>query len=157
MNVQPAETPMTKIVLKTAALVLLATSAHAETIAVRSSACQQLVHSHTPGGADYQPGVDVRGNAVAPADVGGGYDMKLPETIELQIGVDLADRLARREGEAQRKVMPFEGKAPLGTLSITGTEAFWNGRPLQQQDQDLLAEACRESLDRGPLPTRKPR
>lgn len=148
---------MTKIVLKTALLMTLAIPASAEPIVVRSSACRQLVNSHTPGGADYQPGVDVRGNAVAPADVGGGYDMKLPDAIELQIGVDLADRLARRDGETQRKVMPFEGKAPVGTLTISGTEVFWNGQRLESQDQALLAEACRESLARGPLPTRKPR
>lgn len=160
---------MAKSVLKTATIgLLLAVSAQAETITVRGSDCQRLVQSHAPGGADYVPGVDVSGKPVASADVGGGYNMTLPEAIDIQIGVDLADRLARRDAkkanpptpdaQLQRKVLPYEGKVGLGTLTIRGQEAFWNGEPLLPRDQALLAEACRKSMTTGgaALPTRKP-
>jgi hypothetical protein len=156
-----------------------ATRALAETIIVRGADCSRLVQQYNPGGADYVPGVDVRGKPVAPADVGGGYssggyNMTLPDTIDIQIGVDLADRLALRDAkkgdttknnpatrnnDLQRKVMPFEGKAPLGTLSIKGNEAYWNGERLLPEDQVALAEACGQALKGSQgetLPTRKP-
>lgn len=147
---------MRKTVLNVMLILGATTPALAETIVVRSSECRQLVQSHAPGAADYQPGVDVRGKAVAPADVGGGYGLAMPDAIDVQIGIDLADRLSRRAGESQRKVLPYEGKAPLGTLTIKGQEASWNGQRLMPADQAALAEACRQSLDHGPLPTRKP-
>ncbi|MBL8643913.1 MAG: hypothetical protein JNK21_08260 [Rhodospirillaceae bacterium] len=157
---------MTKTVLKVLPFaVLFAAPAAAETIVVRGADCQRLVQSHKPGGADYVPGVDVSGKPVVSADAGGGYNMTLPEAIDIQIGVDLADRLARRDArrtpdsQLQRKVLPFEGKVPLGTLTIKGQEAFWNGERMLPQDQVALAEACRQSLTTtggSTLPARKP-
>ncbi|MBL8630975.1 MAG: hypothetical protein JNM81_15180 [Rhodospirillaceae bacterium] len=166
---------MAKSVLRAAAMsLLIASTAHAETIVVRGSDCNRLVQAYKPGGADYVPGVDVRGKPVVSADAGGGYNMALPESIDIQIGVDLADRLARRDAkktdakkntpatagqELQRKVLPYEGKAALGTLTIKGNEAFWNGERMLPQDQVALAEACRQSLEKGkaaPAQTRKP-
>src|ERR1700759_2531810 len=111
---------------------LLTFAAQAETVAVSAADCKSLV-AHTPSDdATYKPGVDVHGKAVAPADIGGGYQMELPESIDLQIGVDLADRLALRDARKQasgaqssaqssstattRKVLPAEGYAPIGTL-----------------------------------------
>jgi len=136
---------------------------------VRGSDCQRLVEHHKPGAADYVPGVDVSGKPVVSADVGGGYNMGLPEAIDIQIGVDLADRLGRRdakrtnpqtpESQIQRKVMPYEGKAALGTLTVKGQDVFWNGERMLPQDQVALAAACRQSLTTGAggaLPTRKP-
>ena len=140
-----------------------ALTAHAETLAVSAADCQKLV-AHTPSDdVTYKPGVDVRGNKVAPADLDGGYQLELPESIDLQIGVDLADRLAIREankrdraqaqaglptgnGAAARKVLPAEGYAPVGTLSIRGNEAYWNGKLLAGSDQAALTLACRQSL-----------
>ncbi len=147
----------------------LVSTAFAETIVVRGSDCNRLVQSHKPGGADYVPGVDVSGKPVVSADAGGGYNMALPEAIDIQIGVDLADRLARRdakknnpptaEKDLQRKVMPYEGKVALGTLTVKGNEAFWNGERMLPQDQVALAEACRQSMTtgkQGALPATKP-
>ncbi len=148
-------------------LVLLPITAHAETVAVSAADCQKLV-AHVPSDdVTYKPGVDVRGKAVAPADLGGGYKMELPESIDLQIGVDLADRLAIRAankqaaaqaqaglptttGPAARKVLPAEGYAPVGMLSIRGNEAYWNGKPLAPQDQAALTTACRQGLAKAP-------
>ena len=138
-------------------------TAHAETVAVSAAECKKLV-AHTPNDdVNYKPGVDVRGNKVAPADLDGGYQMELPESIDLQIGVDLADRLAIRDANkrnaaqagaglptggaaATRKVLPAEGYAPLGTLSIRGNEAYWNGKLLAGSDQAALTLACRQGL-----------
>ena len=160
---------MTKIILSMLIVPLLvAATAEASTITVRGAECQRLVQHASTNDATYTPGVDVKGKAVAPADLDGGSSIALPEAIDIQIGVDLADRLALKaaknttpatpRGQAVRKAMPFEGKVPLGTITVKGQEVFWNGEPMLPQDQVLLTEACRLSMTTGTgaLPTRKP-
>jgi hypothetical protein len=144
--------------------VFCAGAAHAEKGVLSTGDCQKLVQHVPNDDVTYKPGVDVRGQPVAPADLGGGYKLDIPETIDIQIGLDLADRLGRRESPRQgidppvRKVMPFEGKAPLGVLSIKGNEAYWNNQRLMPQDEALLAEACSKGLTAAgvTLPTQKP-
>lgn len=146
---------------------------HAETVKLSTTDCTKLVQHVPADDVTYKPGVDVRGKAVAPADLGGGYNMQVPEEINIQIGIDLADRLALREARRNnaapvipglppsapvRKVQPYEGKAPIGTLTIRGNEAYWNGERIASQDEVLLAEACRKGMNAAgvPLPARKP-
>lgn len=142
------------------AISLVALPAWAETITVRGTECQRLVQHASTNSATYTPGVDVRGKAVAPADLDGGSNIAMPDSIDIQIGVDLADRLGRRDAKkgitstqpnqgqntAVRKVTPFEGKVPLGTISVKGQDVFWNGERMLPQDQVLLTEACRLSM-----------
>jgi len=146
-------------------------SAYAETVKLSTGDCSKLVQ-HQPA-VTYKPGVDVRGKAVAPADLGGGYNMQIPEEINIQIGIDLADRLALRDARRRaaeptipgvpapapvRKVLPYEGKAPVGMLTIKGNDAYWNGERIAPQDEALLAAACQKGLTAAgvTLPTRKP-
>jgi hypothetical protein len=158
---------MTRIVATTLVLLMLPGLAQARTITVRGSECQRLVQQASTTSATYTPGVDVRGKAVAPADLDGGANLKLPEAIDIQIGVDLADRLgvlaSKSKGgardQAVRQAVPFEGKVPLGTITVKGQDVFWNGERLLPQDQVLLTEACRLSITTpgsATLPARKP-
>ncbi len=159
--------------LSFAVLVINATfaiaSAHASTITVRGSECQRLVQHASTNDATYTPGVDVRGRAVAPADLNGGTNIALPEAIDIQIGVDLADRLSRRDAknrssssaqsQVARKALPYEGKVPLGSITVKGQDVFWNGEQMLPQDQVLLTEACRLSMTKpggSTLPPSKP-
>jgi len=147
-------------------LILLAGAAEARTITVRGTECQRLVQHAATNDAAYTPGVDVKGRAVAPADLDGGSNFTLPEAIDIQIGVDLADRMGltdRAPGtprdQAVRKVLPYEGKVPLGTITVRGQDVFWNGERMLPQDQVLLAEACRlagTTPGGATLPARKP-
>lgn len=130
----------------------------AESVTISTADCRRLV-AHVPS-ADYQPGVDVRGNPVAPADLPGSASIDLPEVIEIPLTVDVAKRLGR--GEAGDNILKsrrgIEGKSSLGTLTVKGNDLFWNGQQLQSQDEVLMAEACRSSLRaRGiVLPEAKP-
>ncbi len=136
-----------------------------QALSVSVSDCQRIVTHRPSADVEYKPGVDVHGKAVVPADVGGGYGLTLPESVDIQIGVDLADRLALRDGrnrpkgqEPVRKVMPFAGYAPLGTLSVRGNDLYWNNERLAPQDEALLASACRQGFSAAGivLPTEKP-
>ncbi len=140
-------------------------AARAETVKLSTGDCSKLVAHQPTDDVTYKPGVDVRGKAVVPADIGGGTQITVPESIDIQIGIDLADRLAlrdaRRQGAATttRKVLPYEGKSPIGTLTVKGNDVFWNGERVASQDEALLAEACRKGLTAAgvTLPTRKPK
>jgi len=153
---------MTRFVSLISAVAIASSSigftARAETVKLSTGDCSKLVQHVPADDVTYKPGVDVRGRPVVPADLGGGGTITIPEEIDIQIGIDLADRLALREARGTRPVLPFEGKAALGTLTIKGNDAFWNGTRIAPQDEALLAEACRKGLtDAGiTLPTKKP-
>src|SRR4051812_10791297 len=112
-------------------------SAKAETVALPAGACRQLVQHVPADDVTYKPGVDVHGKAVVPADLGGGSNITMPDQVDIQIGIDLADRLALRDAKKPqpatpglpgtttpsqpvRKVLPYEGKAAIGVLTIKG-------------------------------------
>ncbi len=126
--------------------------------------CRRLVR-HTPDpGVEYEPGVSVEGEAVAPAEVDGGVQLDLPETITIPIELDvLSDRRLGREtpepgtpaGDDPDDVAddadlgdPLVGEAQIGTVKIdvaTGRATF-NGQPLRSEAQRRLAEKCQEIL-----------
>ena len=146
-----------------------ALAAESEFVALSAAACARLVQHVPRDDVTYKPGVDVRGNAVVPADIGGGAAITMPDEINIQIGIDLADRLALRESRKTtpglpgatapiRKVLPYEGKAAIGELTIKGNDAYWNGARIGPQDEVQLAEACRKGMsDAGVmLPEHKP-
>lgn len=104
-------------------------------------AIDQGVTYRQPPGVAYEPGVDVYGRAVAPADVGGGYRMDLPEEISFYIGLDLGGRLQDRVPEAARGVLKAE--TVLGAVTIRDGIVYWNGEPMEPSVQRELREACR--------------
>jgi hypothetical protein len=116
--------------------------------------CLRLVrHAPAPGVA-YQGGVDVNGNTVAPAELGGGVEIDLPETIRIPIEVDiLSDRRLGEdsEDEADGAGKPLIGEARVGTVEVdvaTGRATF-NGQPLTTPAQRRLAETCQRILRQG--------
>ena len=109
--------------------------------------------------------MDVHGKKVAPADLGGGYQGLVPNEITINIGIDLADRLARAKAKAAGQppptagsvpVLPYRGGASLGTVTVSGNQVLWNGQPLQPQDEAALAAACRASETAATPPPPKP-
>ena len=57
-------------------------------LAISKQDCQAIATYHTPKGVNYQPGVDVNGNRVAPADVSGGFTYQLPDKVEFDIKIN---------------------------------------------------------------------
>ncbi|EKV30834.1 hypothetical protein C882_4171 [Caenispirillum salinarum AK4] len=110
-------------------------------VTVDARTCRKLDHRaayRQAPGVQYQPGVDVRGNPVAPADVGGGYGIELPEEITIPITVDLAG--AWRDRAAAGTV---KAETLLGVVTIRDGLAFWNGEAIDAEAQADLREACR--------------
>ncbi|MEM7168904.1 MAG: hypothetical protein AAF530_01965 [Pseudomonadota bacterium] len=100
--------------------------------------CQRLVDYQPSEGVDYQPGVDVHGRAVAPADLGGGFQYQPPKSFSFPLEFTPIDR----EGFEQTTL-------GLGQIEVSENgRAYFNGRPLQSDDQAALSRKC-QSIVRG--------
>lgn len=74
-------------------------SAAAQDVKTGAVLCSELMNAGKPAkaivpadGGAYVPGVDVNGNSVVPADVGGGIDLSSFRSTLIPIEVDLAER-----------------------------------------------------------------
>lgn len=107
-------------------------------IRISEGDCRELVR-HTPA-ADvaYRPGVDAGGRAVAPADLGGGVQLVLPQDRIIELEIDLDDRLDGPAGA-------YSGALPLGLVEVREGRAYYNGQPLTPPDQAALEDACDEA------------
>jgi outer membrane biosynthesis protein TonB len=97
------------------------------------------VRAQANKGAAYQPGIDVRGNSVAPADVGGATVMTLPQAIRIPLTVDIAERMNR--------VLPDGVKleAVAGLIEITPDgRVMINGRDMSAPADSMCAAVARD-------------
>ncbi len=137
---------LTSAIAALAALFAAATVAAEETkITITKKDCRKITRYTPPAGVTYQPGVDARGRRVAPADIGGGVKWKVPETVTIDIGIDLEEKYGlgtggKYTGEAKVAEVKVNTKTGLVTL---------DGEPLTDPDQDALAAACRSILKGG--------
>lgn len=111
--------------------------AAAQTIAERD--CRRL-ERHVPApDVAYRPGVDVRGRAVAPADLYPSAAI-VPERLAIYLGVDLRQRLG----------LPPDliADLPLGVIEVDNGTVLFNGRPIVPDAVAALAAACAEARRR---------
>ena len=124
------------------ALVALPASAQTgetATIVITAADCRALVAHQPAPDVAYQPGVDIRGRPVAPADLPGGLTVAPPTTFIIPIEIDLVERFG---------VLPpdrgFEADALVGTVLYDDGRLFFNDQPLVDPVQAAIAEACRQ-------------
>src|SRR6266404_7489007 len=110
-------------------------------ITVSSSVCNSIAHVNDAPGVAYTPGVDVEGNAVAPADLAGG-DTALNQAVAsapIKITVDLRKRFG-----IPANASLFQGRSQIGYVTIENGKAYLDGQPLNTAEQGLLVAACAE-------------
>ncbi|HEY4164710.1 MAG TPA: hypothetical protein VGM59_16705 [Dongiaceae bacterium] len=110
-------------------------------IAVSRQDCDRLVKYQEPPGVEYQPGIDAHGEPVVPADINGGANIQLPQTIVIPVEVLIRKYAFIPPGSPLR-----QSKAELGVITVTGDEVLYNGQPLTDQDEAALAAVCRDQL-----------
>ena len=121
------------------ALTAIALPAQAETatVTVTRNDCRHVT-AHTPdASAAYTPGSTADGRSVAPADLGGGYKVKPPETFSMDINIDLQERFGLPANKGQ-----YMGEIRAGRVEIKDGRAFYNGQELATGAQNAVAEAC---------------
>ena len=96
-----------------------------------------------PPGVNYQPGVDVNGKPVAPADLPGSTGYQLPQTLTLDLKIPFARLLGSR-------TPPRMGQAEVGlgkmTLDIASGRLSLDGAPVMPEAEDAVILACQEKL-----------
>jgi hypothetical protein len=108
-------------------------------VRVDSTACQSLIAYNEPPGVEYQPGVDAKGQHVAPADLYPAPEIKLPESIDVPLTLDVLTN----SGVSVPAGM--EGKFAVGTLTFKGNAVYFNGQRLGGRDTAALEQACRKA------------
>lgn len=104
--------------------------------------CKRLV-VHQPGpDVAYQPGIDVRGQAVAPAETGGNTPIELSDDLLIPLELRFFDRLGAGRPAAEARVL-------IGTIELRAGRVYFNGRLLEDQAEAELAAKCRERLAAG--------
>ncbi len=127
--------------LLAAALAAAPAAAHENkaTVAITRADCARLV-AHVPGpDVAYEPGVDVYGREVAPADLGGAPRIELPETILIDIEIDLLQRFGIPANPAL-----YDPDVEVGEVAYRDGRFTFNGQPLQDEAQAELAARCQE-------------
>lgn len=106
--------------------------------------CQALTVRHRPApDVEYIPGVDVRGRAVAPADLPGsvGANRQALERFEIPVTLDFAQRMGFSGGRVGTSGK-LPGNAEVGRLVIDGGRVTFNGADVGGGSQAALAAAC---------------
>lgn len=115
---------------------------HEPTLSVTLGACRTLVAHHPSPDVTYQPGVDVEGRAVAPADLpGSGGAAGLGDVFVIRLSAELARRLG-----LPRQPVPLEAEAELGIVTVQGDRVLLNGQPLAADGEATLARICHGRL-----------
>ena len=149
---------MSKSIYALAGLLLMATVGSAQaadrpTILVTDDDCRRVVRHVPADDVAYEPGVDVRGNEVVPAELSPQPDLALPERYAFELEYQpFRDRPLDDDG--------FNGGEGRGTdkpeldlstfvvglieLDLEGHVTF-NGQPLHNEDELALIRLCREA------------
>lgn len=118
-----------------------ALAAGESTVRITKSDCIYLTEHRASADVAYQPGVDVRGRKVVPADLDTSPALKnlVPEVLEFPIALNPLKGAAARFGETSLTV---------GTVSfdMTTKRASFNGKPLTRGETRRLAKKCKEVL-----------
>jgi hypothetical protein len=125
-----------------AALTMPAAASAQGTIRIERRDCARLIAHRPDADVAFRPGVDVRGNAVAPAELDGGSRPELPDSIPILITIDLQERFGI---PADSRL--FEPNAYIGIAAFRFADGAitFNGQPLTDPEQAALAAACAET------------
>lgn len=108
--------------------------------------CTRLARHYPADDVAYRPGQDVRGKAVAPADLDPGSGLILPDAVVIPIEVDLFERYGIPADSANFKGDVFIGEV---VVDVASGRAIFNGQPLQSEAEAELAARCQRILRNG--------
>ena len=113
--------------------------AAAQGLEVSKRDCERLNKRNASVSADYQAGVDVRGNAVEGADLDGGSPIKLPDEITIPIGIDIAEKYGLDADGVST------GDVAIGTVKVKGSQVYYNGKRLGGSEESAIKAACQQT------------
>jgi hypothetical protein len=121
-------------------------------LTISREACAFLLQREQTQSADYQPAIDSMGRAVVPADIPAEAQLKLPETITVEITPALAHWLPNQNAPYDTLAL---SRINLGTVTVTGGLLTFNGEPLGPARNDELLKHCAQQMDANNKPTKE--
>lgn len=110
--------------------------------------CEGLAPYELAPDVAYQPGVDVEGNAVAPADLPGAESLIGPEhEYKIPLEVPLDEATDTSSGSGVEAVAGSDIR--VGDVTVVGDDITFNGRPLDDPSDHAVAEACARRQSEG--------
>lgn len=116
----------------------------AQTVTVTRQTCADLVEQVPDADVEYKPGVDVNGDAVAPADLPGTPQIIVPQEFSIPITVNLGKRLGIPSTPNN-----FKAEAQIGVVTYKNGKAYFNGQPLQDPEAEALSKLCQQVMKRN--------
>ena len=127
-----------RILVPIALLVVYAAPAWAE-VAISQRDCERLVNHEPAPDVEYQPGVDVHGRPVVPADLNGGNSVELPDVIYIPIEVFVKEKY-----NIPANSVLFNARAQVGVVEVHGDRVYYEDQLLGDHEVAALEDACRE-------------
>lgn len=115
--------------------------------------CQRVVRYQASADVAYQPGVDVRGNTVTPADVSGGFTVPLPDVFEFNITKDLTAYLDGPEEQLEAEkaaAIAAERSVAATTAAVESAAESLESAQTVSDDAAATAEAAQTAADAAP-------
>jgi hypothetical protein len=110
-------------------------------VTIARADCARLVEHVPAADVAYQPGVDAYGREVVSADLNGGTQIPVPETLHIPIEIDLLDRF----GIPAHPEL-YESDIPLGEVVYQNGRLSFNGQPLQNEAAAELSRRCQRIM-----------
>ncbi len=118
---------------------------------VTSDDCAAITAHEPTDDVAYQPGVDVNGNAVVPADLyaSGGIDYNADDIV-----ISIGNPLVATAGvvcdqaafvAAGGRIDTFGAESSVGSVTLRDGEVYFNGRRITDNERRAIAVACAES------------
>ena len=117
-------------------------AAAAQTVTIRAADCAQMVRHAAASDVVFEPGVDLQGRVVVPADLDGGVRIEPPGEFSIPITVDLQRSLGIPVDPNSFQTQNFT----VGVVTWRNGQGFFNGQPLQSEQSANLAALCQERL-----------
>lgn len=101
--------------------------------------CERIVKYTADPDVTYKPGVDVHGNAVAPADLNGNQ-IKIPDHIFIDLSLPFKDLLKNYNPKLEN------AEVYVGTVEydIASGRLLFNGQELTDPAENAIAKECRK-------------
>jgi len=108
-------------------------------LTISKADCAYLTTHYPADNVAFEPGRDVRGKAVAPADLDGGNELILPDAVVIPIEVSLFENFG-----IPADGLSFQGDIYVGEVivDVASGRATFNGQPLENETEAELAALC---------------
>jgi hypothetical protein len=117
-----------------------------ESVYVTRSDCMALVRHHPSADATYQPGVDVHGKYVAPADLpAGNTTVTLPDKVQFDLKINPVTYGKTTANATSSNYANTAMSVAHVSVDLKTGQTLLNGKPLDGDQDQYVVDACRKA------------